>query len=445
MENDKLDIAWRSRALVIIGAIVANASSQIVERLVAEIKPDAMRDLKSIWELIIHCVHEGAAPNRQMLLVIAQREGLNGTEALLDQAVKQWFESGISLEELPAVIGDMIDLAYRLYLADVGRSIINRVQNLTYAPGEIMSDVFKRFQSLAALTADPQPLDAILDELSVYTNESKFIPTGFAQLDQVLNGGLGRGKLCVIGGRPGMMKTSWALELAARVATKGYKVLFFSLEMTKDEIVRWLIRSWAGLPATPWTLDCKDSKVNGVLPLLRAMGSKLLIDDAVPRSSDEIVAVASAYQPDLVIIDYVELLSDVGEDVSGHMRDVIVRTYRKLRVMAKNTGCVMVVLSQFNRQVEMLSNHVPQLSHFMWGGEADADVALGMYYPARLVRAGLSLAWPPFVEKDGNGYPRLDRVYVLVLKNRSGTPAVIPFGVTKEGLRIDDLERPATF
>ena len=96
----------------------------------------------------------------------------------------------------------------------------------------IMSDVFERLKKLGS--ADPKEKEQYMG-----------IPTGFSYLDRVLGGGFHRSDLILIGARPGMGKTSFALNVARNMAMRGRKTLFFSLEMSNEQLAQRIISTEA--------------------------------------------------------------------------------------------------------------------------------------------------------------------------------------------------------
>ena len=211
------------------------------------------------------------------------------------------------------------------------------------------------------------------------------ITTGFCGIDNITCG-FKRSELIVIAGRPGMGKTSFALNIAQNSASypkSNSKVAFFSLEMSEEQLVTRML--------------CRQSKIDGQtlrrgalqdtdwpqLSEAAAIISELTIyiDDSPTINVAEIHAKSQSLKKDkgldMVIVDYLQLLCGAGENREREMAGIM----RALKAMAKKLDVPVVVLSQLNRSVESRKNKRPQLSDLRESRaiEQDADLIMFIY------------------------------------------------------------------
>lgn len=209
------------------------------------------------------------------------------------------------------------------------------------------------------------------------------IPTGFLDLD-AMTGGLYPGTLMVAAGRTAMGKSQFAVALTYEVAARGLPVVFFSCEMSKEEIANRLLARIALIDSA----KLRDAKVEPHQWEKLAAASSDLSDLKVhildlPRpSAAQMRAVLRRVQKQygqigLVVLDYIQLLGD-GADNRVNELDRIVRDFRDL---AKEFHVPALGLAQINRGVEQRSNKRPLLSDIRdcGGIEQHADVVLLLY------------------------------------------------------------------
>ena len=219
------------------------------------------------------------------------------------------------------------------------------------------------------------------------------IPTGFTYLDTMLTG-LGRSDLVILAARPGMGKTSFALNIGTNVAKKrGVPVAIFSLEMTKDQLVSRILSSEAAIDSQAFrtgglsTEDWVDlARVGDVLAK-----TNIYLDDTSSITIPEIKAKVRRINQDpsrpdigLIIIDYLQLMS-TGKRTENRVQEISEIT-RNMKVMAKELNLPVIALSQLSRSAEKSgrADHRPVLSDLRDSGsiEQDADVVLFLYREA---------------------------------------------------------------
>ncbi len=234
----------------------------------------------------------------------------------------------------------------------------------------IMSDVFERLKKLGS--ADPQEKEKYIG-----------IPTGFSYLDKVLGGGFHRSDFIVIGARPAMGKTSFALNVARNIAMKGRKVLFFSLEMSKEQLAQRIISTEARIISNKLrTGDITDSDWEKLgLALQNLVNCELYFDDQANINVNEMKARALRMKDvDCIVIDYLQLMS--GTKRSENRVNEVSEITRGLKMMAKDLNIPVVTCSQLSRGVAKNSNdHRPQMTDLRESGtiEQDADIVIMLH------------------------------------------------------------------
>lgn len=208
------------------------------------------------------------------------------------------------------------------------------------------------------------------------------LSTGYPALDRVITG-LNKSDLILIAARPGMGKTSFALNIAENVATKTDKtVAVFSLEMSSEQLAQRLLSSQASIEGKA----LRTGELSGDDWVRIAMASQVLskadiyIDDTPGITVGEMKAkLRRLRKVDLVIIDYLQLMSS-GRRIENRVQEVSEIT-RNLKIMAKELDVPLITLSQLSRGPESRSDHRPMLSDLRESGsiEQDADIVMLLY------------------------------------------------------------------
>ncbi len=236
------------------------------------------------------------------------------------------------------------------------------------------------------------PLRDILDESferleKFLKSGSKYrgIPTGFTDLDKKL-AGMQPSNLLILAARPGLGKTSLALNIALHVAMHEKKTVgFFSLEMSKEELSDRLTVSYADIDS--WRLktgrlsDEDHSKILDAIAVLSEL--PIHIDDTPGISIVEMRTKARKLKLekglDLVIVDYLQL-ADAGRRFDSRVQEVSFIS-QGLKNLARELQIPVLALSQLSRAVEQRGKKKPQLSDLRESGsiEQDADVVMFLY------------------------------------------------------------------
>ena len=210
----------------------------------------------------------------------------------------------------------------------------------------------------------------------------KGIPTGIGLLDETITG-LNRSDLILLAARPGMGKTSFALNIARHVGVhEGRRVAFFSLEMSKEQLCSRLLSTEGMVGGVKLrTGKLSDSEWVRLIEAGDVLSkTQLYFDDTPGITVPEMKAKLRRLRDvDLVIIDYLQLMSS-AKRIDNRVQEISEIT-RNLKIMAKELHVPVITLSQLSRASEQRTSHKPVLSDLRDSGsiEQDADIVLFLY------------------------------------------------------------------
>lgn len=233
-----------------------------------------------------------------------------------------------------------------------------------------------------------QGLDRYMDRLEYLTqNKTKLvgIPTGLSDLDRLL-GGLQRSKMYTLAGRPGMGKSSLALNVGLQAAKKWAKrVALFSLEMDEESLVERAIAAETGIDSKRLEQgDIREEEWPALIEAVRLLSeTSLYIDDTPALSVLELRGrarrLAAEQGLDLLIVDYLQLMR--GDGKSENRTQEVSFISRMVKALARELTIPVLALSQLSRDVEKRNDKRPVLSDLRESGsiEQDSDVVMFVY------------------------------------------------------------------
>ena len=276
----------------------------------------------------------------------------------------------------------------------------------------------------------------VFDQLSEAAGSGEKIPgisTGLPDLDRVILG-LNKSELVLVAGRPGMGKTSIALNMALYAAMNLKKtVAIFSLEMSREQLVTRLLSKAALVPSQNLlTGQLSEQQWRSIAEAAQSLSAiDIRIDDNPTLTvSDMNAQCRRVPNLDLVVIDYLQLMQSAG---SGHNWSNESRTQavsdisRMLKIMAKELDVPVVCASQLSRANESRQDKRPLLSDLRESGsiEQDADVVIGLY------RDG-------YYNKESEN-PNLAEA--IILKNRKGQTGTVELSWLPEYTSFGSYEK----
>tara|TARA_Y100000593_G_scaffold36324_1_gene70712 strand:+ start:1413 stop:2723 length:1311 start_codon:yes stop_codon:yes gene_type:complete len=212
------------------------------------------------------------------------------------------------------------------------------------------------------------------------------IKTGFEGIDK-LSGGMTRGEITIIGGRPGHGKTTTMINMIKSCVDRGLKVLVFNREMTNVEMLKkLLVLESDKLSYLNVRLGLVgDIETMGHLETAKAQLKEKYTEDKFAmfdnlRSFEESLVQIKKFKPDIVFDDYIQLIA--ADKHIAERRLQLEKLVNDYKWVAKNMNCVCVLLSQLNRSLETRDNGVPKLSDLAESGSIEqvAENVLFIFY-----------------------------------------------------------------
>lgn len=300
--------------------------------------------------------------------------------------------------------------------------------------GRPVADVIEQAQArvfgLTAPNQDQQLLhvddvvEATMAEIEhAYKHGRRGVPTGFQRLDNMM-GNLQPGTLNILAARPGVGKTMLATNMGVNAAKQGYRVLFFSLEMSRIELGYRILGTEMGLPAPRLRAICAgDEAPPWIWAAMREAQSGLyntplhIIDDA-RLSSASITAwtrrVMANQGADLVIVDYLQKVQDRLEGKQRYLE--IKATAQAAKNLARVMEVPVLLVAQLGREAEDYTR--PLLKHLREGGDIEQEADAVIFLARRYDR------------EEGE---------IILAKNRHGAGGIIPCRQVSRENRFEEI------
>ena len=331
------------------------------------------------------------------------------------------------LRRLIGVAGEIAELGYSVP-EDVSKAL-DRAESLVYEVNERrVTDSTQKLSSLLSENLDR------LEQLYERGDAITGTPTGYLDLDHLLSG-LQPSSLVVVGARPAMGKTSFALGMiahAALEATNPSPVLFFSLEMSNLELSQRLLCAEARVDST--RVRNGQLQSDDWQKISRAMGrlaeAPIWIDDNPNLTIMEIRAKARRLKSQIgnlgmIVIDYLQLMS--GRSSAENRQVEVSELSRGLKILARELETPVVALSQLSRGLEMRADKRPMLADLRESGsiEQDSDVVMFIFREE---------IYDPKPENAG-------QAEIIVAKHRSGPTGVVQLAFLPQYTRFANMAR----
>jgi replicative DNA helicase len=318
---------------------------------------------------------------------------------------------------------DIIDISYAG--ADDADTIADGAEQRIY-------DVARREDKEETAIIGDLVSQAMVDLESIQNRESAYtgIPTGFRDLDD-LTSGMQEGNLVIIAARPGVGKSSLAMNIARNVAVTDHPVAVFSLEMSRTEIGMRLLCAEARVP---W--DRIRSKRVGPEDWTRVVQAGETLHDAplhiVDAGNVNIVDIRAKARRmktgrqglSMIIVDYLQLMTAPGARRPDNRQQEVAEISRSLKLLAKELSIPVVALSQLNRNPEARADKRPQLSDLRESGaiEQDSDVVM-------------------FIHRDDGDQEHKREAELIIAKHRNGPTGKVLLNFEPALTRFRDASR----
>ncbi len=290
-----------------------------------------------------------------------------------------------------------------------------------------VSSEFKKMDTLLTDAFDE------ITKLAEQKNSMAGVPSGFADVDDLFHGFRG-GDLVILAARPGVGKTSFALNLATNSAKQGVTVAFLSLEMSAAQLVQRVLCSEARVNLSRLRAGQLQESDWGAIADASNTLSKLdmYIDDTPSLSILELRAKARrelrGAEKGLIVVDYLQLMQPPQTRRDGNRAVEVGEISRGLKVLAKEMDMPVIALSQLSRQVEMRGKKRPMLSDLRESGSIEQDADIVMFIDRSMDE----------IEAESDDRPGLGEAELIVAKHRNGPTRDIKLAFNAEFTRFMD-------
>jgi replicative DNA helicase len=390
---------------------------------------------KIIYQTIADLVHQGKIPNLHILKDALEKQGqldFIGGPAYIYQLSEEGVPPDIAYQIVDNILKDK---TRRRKASEKFKEMLYKV-NSKADIDEIIEEALRNFKELlkdnkASIETFKSVLKNHLKEINEILknpNVIRGLPSGFYELDR-LTSGFHSGELTVIGARPGMGKTAFALNIAYNIASQGKKILFFSLEMSKKQLS---LRTYSMISEIPLSKirsgllnDEEVEKItNSYLENADILERIVLVDD-VSYLSDIMKIAYSMDSIDLIIVDYLQLIKTKNKYQMRYqeLADIV----NSLKFLSKDLDVPIITLAQVNREVEKKADKRPSLSDLRESGDIEATADVVMF----LHREG-------YYKKDGDIDDNIAEV--IIAKNRNGESGVVKLAFDRRIQRFSESQ-----
>ena len=325
------------------------------------------------------------------------------------------------------------------HLIDAATEIASAAYEATDDVKDIMDDAEKKILAVAANQTGGafEPIrNIVIDTVgrveTLYENQGGLtgISTGFRDLDRDTSG-LQKSDLILVAARPSMGKTAFTLNIATYAAMHGHTVAFFSLEMSKEQLVQRMLCSEGGIDSQRLrTGQLEDADWDRLINTAdRVSKASIYIDDTAGINIMDLRSKARRLKAehglDLIVIDYLQLMQGRARSSSDNRQQEISEISRSLKALARELDVPVVALSQLSRSVESRTVKKPMLSDLRESGslEQDADIVMFLYRE-------------DYYDQETE---RKNITEVIIAKHRNGPIGTIELFFQKEFTKFRDL------
>ena len=325
------------------------------------------------------------------------------------------------------------------HLIDAATEIASAAYEATDDVKDIMDDAEKKILAVAADQTGGafEPIrNIVIDTVgrveTLYENQGGLtgISTGFRDLDRDTSG-LQKSDLILVAARPSMGKTAFTLNIATYAAMHGHTVAFFSLEMSKEQLVQRMLCSEGGIDSQRLrTGQLEDADWDRLINTAdRVSKASIYIDDTAGINVMDLRSKARRLKAehglDLIVIDYLQLMQGRARSSSDNRQQEISEISRSLKALARELDVPVVALSPLSRSVESRTVKKPMLSDLRESGslEQDADIVMFLYRE-------------DYYDQETE---RKNITEVIIAKHRNGPIGTIELFFQKEFTKFRDL------
>lgn len=436
----------------VLAACILN--HEVTEEVVMRIRPEnffrpAHRVIfEAIQNLIGRRIPVDPISLADTLKALGQLEAVGGRAYLAELAdntfsLTSW-ERHVEIVKRQAILRDLVFASAQInalaYDApdDVNEVVEEAEKMLLEVTEKRVSSTFRKMDELVAEAYEQITL------LANQRNHVVGVPTGFKDVDDLIHGFRG-GDLVILAARPGVGKTSFALNLATNAAKAGVAVTFFSLEMGAEQLVQRILCSEARVSLSKlrsgqiadgdWGALAEHSGKLASLDMYIDDTPGLSILEARAKARRELRNVKEG-QKGLIVVDYLQLMEPGPNTRNKSTNDQVGEISRGLKILAKEMNMPVIALSQLSRAVEQRGKDKrPMLSDLRDSGSIEQDADIVMFIDRSMSE----------IEAESESRPDLGMAKLLVAKHRNGATRDIDLAFNPEFTKFMDFVDDSRF
>lgn len=374
---------------------------QCAERGLASLRVEDFADLlcKRVFTTMKRLHDGGGACD---LVRISEHFNANEYAELVALSTAEYFSCSMS-----AYITDLRD-------ASLSRFILREVDGLKNSDAENGAELLERLHGVCDKAASlgsstvPRASEFSDESLAALGETVRGVPSGFAFLDHYA-GGLVRGSLYLVAGRPSMGKSTLAMNIVRNVCEKGYSTAVFSLEDSKHAFVQRMLSADSMRSLSDVKCGIPEAVASFAESNERVKGWNLFVDDGGSQSAASIAEKCYSVKQqcgalDCVVVDYIGLIQ-TRQGKNTTRQQELAEASHSFKRLAKDLDCAVILLSQLNRSVETRNDNEPRMSDLRECGdlEQDADVILFPFRPAVYDKTESKYSAKLIIAKNRNG------------------------------------------
>ena len=389
---------------------------------------------KLLWSKIKKMINRGEVVDQITVISdLSEKEKNDGLNA--------YYITGLTTSALSSQNIELYaQIIYKKYLMRRLIRETHTIQDEAYHANGNAFDILNETHTTIAELIEMQPHktfninDALHETVeSIKYSDRNLIPIGFPALDKMC-GGLTRGEITIIGGRPGHGKSTFSLNIMKQMIDAGYKCILFNREMSNTEMLKKLVVLESGMLSYSMVRSGACGDEASVKELESTISSikekynkdKFLMFDNV-RDFGQASAEIKRFKPDIIFDDYIQLI--VPDSKIEQRRLQLEKIIHEYKWLAKNMNCAVVLVSQLNRSLESRGNPVPRLSDLAESGsiEQAAENVFFTYYDYKIFK-NKSLE---------RGYGK-EIIEIIAGKDRYGESGQVKMDFKGDGVKISE-------
>ena len=378
---------------VVVGSLIANPKDyNTVAPFIPELSVFTQKKARALWVKVSKMIK-----NREHVDMLTVTSSITTDDTL--QGVTNGYVVDCTTNACSQGMTEVY--AQKIYEKYLLRKIVKESENIKSGVINHGQDVYELITNTHTLMGellrvrpgDKFDINSVLTETAktMQDGSNRMIKTGFKKIDDFA-GGLTRGEISIVGGRPGHGKTTFLINLLASLIKGGYKVAVFNRELPNTEVIKKML--CIEMPKLEYGDVRRGMLTENTISLLKEARDiitdkysedRFIMFDTIrdfPKTASEV----KKFKPDVIIDDYIQLVTPVGKQDTRRLQlEEICNSYKWL---AKENDCAVVIASQLNRAIESRGGveRRPQLSDLAESGaiEQVAENVFFVYYPYKI-------------------------------------------------------------